>query len=314
MPRNLDIYLPISSVFLRQVLGTRYAKTCLTRLIGLKIIECDGNYEKYVKCLGYRFNKNYRVKFCGKPVKDKKLIIRAQKAIKEFRDEQLTPDEGRIIGYVNENLSNIKINDPKWYDKIKELDPAGCRLGFYALEYREHNLSRIEDGEIWSKSDRQKRLYSNYTAMSRDTRQFLSWKSGEPIYQCDFKAMQPALLATLYPYGSKEKLEFLKIINSGFYEWINDKLNIVDFSDKVQKKMFKEMVFTDFIFTTNACSGRTDIGGLFQDWFPELYAIITKYKKEDHGQLPRDRPTARQTHRATAGWPRRRRRRAGPPG
>lgn len=279
-------FIPISSIMLQTVLGTRYAKKCLDKLIDLKVIECDGLFKPEEKCLGYRLTYNFGVAVRGVRVKDKKLIIRAQKYLRNRQKVIDFEDKTGVRKHIRKSIRKLKITNDTGVDAFEfcefwdKTDPQDAR------EYRADSLKDLKDGEIWLEKDDQGRLYSNLTAMPRDIRKFLEWRDGSLVFSCDFKAMQPSLAATLYGKNSKEKEKYLEMVDSGFYKWVNSKLKQPkDLAVPWVNAGFKKQVFGQFFYGHESVVMNSEVGKIFKQFFPEMYRIVMHKKLKAHNWL-----------------------------
>ena len=146
----------------------------------------------------------------------------------------------------------------------------------------------ITDGQTWS-VDKQGRNYTTIVGIPSELRKFFSYL-GRTLCVIDIGSSQPLLHSLLYADDEPEKKEYLSVVRSGFWDFLNKATGEkYDLSDDDDKQLLKEKVFGQVFYskTRTPWWGKGVYAVAFAAKFPVLWQAIADAKKEKHEVLPR---------------------------
>ena len=296
---NKTDYIPVNCDILEYFLTSKHAGLVKDNLVAAGVLETDGLYSRGKKSLGYRFAPEYRGKFCRVPVNQDSF---AEKIVAVHTKRSAEAIKGNpVFSHIYAWLKQVEIDVVGARNFVESRYPLlsegktmkerkQYKNRFDERESRFRSIKRLAEADWSASSDKQGRFYTNYVQMARNVRSFCKL-GGEDIYQADYSALQPSLLATLYPHDCPERNDFIRILETdGFYKYLADRYTSdqgesYDLDDKEQKKEFKKLVFSNFIYCENRVPSA--MRNLFTYELPILAGLIINEKTEDYKSLPK---------------------------
>ena len=166
---------------------------------------------------------------------------------------------------------------------IDDLKESTDSDNFYSIDKYQsdlYNIRAIKTGN-WnlSRNDLTKRVYSTFTSLSSDLRQFLSFK-GEKLEYIDIKNSQPLILGLYLKQQSNqlnenELIDYIDSCCSGqFYNSIMDELGL----NEDQRKEFKVDFFKYVLFGKEYEQTKSKTLNIFKRKYPTIYSHIKSLK------------------------------------
>jgi hypothetical protein len=293
-----DSFIQLKATFLGKLIGRNFIAKVKGDLIGMGIIETDGQWIIGEKSIGYRLTAAYR---------NEKIFVLAARFAKvvEYRNSMLcgapkeeNMDESEL--YIWDTLQRITIDEEALADiertynaEIEELRERSKvtkskkelqRIERARIEaVNSHNFSvisygMIKDGNLfWAKDRFAGRIFNNAANCPKGMRAHFRL-DGRLLAECDISNCQPTLMYWLYKdKDSAEARRYKAIVESGaFYEAIMDEAGL----DRDETKL----KFMSFAFGDPRHENK--VSRAFKALFPELLAVINKEKQGGFSAFP----------------------------
>lgn len=117
------------------------------------------------------------------------------------------------------------------------------------------------------------RMYHPLTNIKREVRRFLEI-DGEITAEVDVKSCFPYLAAGLYENECQEKADYLRLINDGFYEWIQKLYAASHPGESLDRDECKGLVFANIFFARRGQKRLQWLWNAFESRFPMLTSQI----------------------------------------
>lgn len=305
---NQDSFVTLSSKILNLLIGGHYLKY-LKWFQSEGILECDNHYIPGEKSKGYRFTEEYRFQKVKEiQIKDIELIRR----IEMFRKEQELRITETHHKYLFNCLNKISFDIEEARNFINSNISDEDRYNSYMM-----SADMIESRSYFFVVDEVAgRVHNNITNLSRDLRQFLSYK-GQQLVEIDIANSQPFFLNLLVQeyykiykqpcisemyslvggniyipyvsknldigYGDYDVQLYLGLTSSGtFYEYLMEELDITE-----ERSAFKVRFYSKIFFGRESYFYISEEERQFQRLFPTISRIVSYYKREDYRNLAR---------------------------
>ncbi len=299
---NKDSFINLHSHTLRGIIGERLFYVIRNNLLSREVIEMDHSYS-----IG-EFSKSYRLTDYFRGIKHRKVKIEDEKILQRINKHRLKSindiPEGSEFKFLFDNLNKISINHVEAIKYINENysgDPNIYNAYRVSIDY-------IQEKTFFFKVDETAgRVHTNITNLSRDLRCFLKYE-GKPLINIDICNSQPFLFNiliqdfykvkqsntsfsnnnnTLYnnlPYVVQfpDVIMYESLTSEGkFYEYLMKEAGI----KQEKRQEFKKRFFGKIFFCNTQDHYTYREAKLFRKLFPNVYEIVTDYKKKDYKQL-----------------------------
>jgi len=224
----------LHSKLMQSYLGTRDSGRVKTILRELSIIEYnEKDFIANKKSITYRLKEQFwNSKFCVVEKYDKRVVATLcksnQKLIHQICSREERQGYKKIyasldqLSFDSDAAENYVILHKEKYEKdYHESETDGKLTKRNGFHHRIWVIDGIKNKSLLRKDDLMGRCYHELTYLTKDLRQFLSFR-GTPLYQCDVRSCQISLLASLYSEKTEEYYKFVTLLEEGrFMEWLN---------------------------------------------------------------------------------------------
>lgn len=279
-------FIQLYSNFLKSVLSGHY-KDYIKDLVEMEVIETDNRYIKNEKSKAYRLTANYGdVKTMQVNIEDKNIISKYW----NYKSEQKKRISGSNYKHIFSCLEKVEID----YEAAKSF------INNAALEIEQFNswncsIDMIHYKDWFFTVDRTAgRIHNNITNLPKDFRQFLRIKD-KKLVEVDISNSQPLLLNILIsrylfryteysgnilpyvPQNSDLRL-YKELTEQGkFYEYMMDKLSIIEDRSTFKVRIFREVFY--------GRENESEEWKQFMKIFPTVAEVVSYYKKVNYKVL-----------------------------
>lgn len=258
-----DEYVPLKTIYLREILGWREAEAAKTLLLRQGVIECDNHYVKGEKSKGYRLRHRdvtHRLVDIDNPT------IRAN-VIKRHLDVT-----GKAVHkWLYDNLSRVTVDETAFEEVERLADTEGKREAYIG------SIQAIIDGYLdFTVDDFAGRVHTNFSRLKRELKQYLRIDGQRPV-EIDIKNSQPTFLAIVAWQRAVDEPAYRALCEAGrLYDWLAEKGGWT-------RAYVKEELMAKAFFSKNRYTN--EVKRLFNAEFPGIATLIEKIKAKDHTKL-----------------------------
>lgn len=296
-------FVNLHSHTLRSIIGERIFYAVRESLEAKEVIEINHSYlvDKFSK--SYRLTNKYRnVKHRQVRITDEKILQRIfwhkQKMINNIPD-------GIEYKFLYNNLNRISINH---YEALTYI-LTNYSFDPYLFNSYKISIDYLNRKNFYFKVDNVAgRIHTNISNLPKELRPFLNY-NGQKLINIDISNSQPFLfnilmlnhfsnnfqspnsllynsfnnflLTSPYVVQFSDVKMYVELTSKGkFYEYVMNEAGVKEKERGIFKKIFFERIF----FCKNS-KRKYKVAKLFRNLFPNVYDVITDYKKEDYTQL-----------------------------
>jgi hypothetical protein len=260
-----DDFVPLKTIYLREILGGREADVAKELLLRNGIIECDNYYVQGEKSKGYRLREDrcvtHRLIDLDNPT------IRAN-LIKRHADQT----SKAVHKWLYNNLDRVTIEESAAIENIEQLADTEEKREAYIGSVR-----AIIDGYLdWTVDDFAGRVHTNFSRLKRELKKHLRFDGQRPV-EIDINNSQPTFLSIVAWQCGVDEPHYRSLCEEGrLYDWLAEKGGWT-------RAYVKEELMAKAFFSKNRYTNAAK--RLFNAEFPQMAAFIEKTKAKDHKKL-----------------------------